>query len=131
MTFLSMGSENVSTGLAWLAVLLSEHYDVQHRALGSKDDLVTSFHEAMRLYPSVAALTRANIKDTEICGYHIPAFTEVNINMYSLHRKQETWGEGAFYSILSFKLEAVLFFRVGVLFIAFITSRYEGYDLKL
>lgn len=96
MTFLTMGSENVSTGLAWLGVFLSEKdEELQHRVRNSKEDLVQAFHDAMRLSPSVAVLTRTNIKDTEICGYFIPRFTEVTINMYSLHRNEETWGENA------------------------------------
>jgi hypothetical protein len=95
MTFLTMGSENVSTGLAWCAVCLSENSEMQEDAIKSKDALLDSFHEAIRLYPSVSVLTRMPLQDTVICGYHIPKFTEVVVNMYALHRNKKTWGENA------------------------------------
>jgi cytochrome P450/NADPH-cytochrome P450 reductase len=90
-----MGSENVSTALSWCAILLSENLPAQREARKSKESLMNAFHEAMRLYPSVAALTRTCSEDTEICGYEIPRFTEVQLNMYSIHRNENTWGEDA------------------------------------
>lgn len=99
MTFLTMGSENVSTGLAWLGVYLSESPEEwQVRVRTSREDRVQAFHDAMRLSPSVAVLTRTNTRDTVLCGYELPRFTEVIVNMYSVHRNEQTWGadSGAF-----------------------------------
>ena len=95
LTFMTMGSENVSTALSWCIVLLSENQTTQINARKSQEALLNAFHEAMRLYPSVAALTRQAIVDTEICGFHIPRHTEVQINLYSIHRNKVTWGENA------------------------------------
>ena len=93
MTFLTMGSENVSTGLAWCAICLSENPTAQEEARLSKEALTVAFHEAIRLYPSVSVLTRMPIVNTSVCGYEIPRFTEVIVNMYAIHRNQKTWGE--------------------------------------
>ncbi|KAH9257348.1 hypothetical protein BASA81_004505 [Batrachochytrium salamandrivorans] len=99
MTFLTMGSENVSTGLAWLGVYLSESpEDWQVKVRTNREDRIQAFHDAMRLSPSVAVLTRTNTRDTVLCGYELPRFTEVIVNMYSVHRNEQTWGanSGAF-----------------------------------
>jgi len=95
MTFLTMGSENVSTGLSWCAVCLAQDQKAQDEARKSKDALTNAFHEAVRLFPSVPVLTRMALTDTELCGYQIPRCTEVVVNIYAIHRNPAVWGENA------------------------------------
>lgn len=49
------------------------------------------FAEALRLRPPVPVIPRAAVKDTALCGYHIPAGTFVIIVTGSQHRLPEIW----------------------------------------
>jgi cytochrome P450 len=95
LTFLTMGSENVSTALSWCVIQLSEHPEAQRNARRSFDTLRSCFDETVRLYPSVPVLTRQCPEETVICGHTIPRATEVVINLYALHRNTRTYGENA------------------------------------
>jgi len=113
MTLLSMGHENISTTLAWALCFLAEHQDIQEKVRAeccsilipgvqpTKDQLAelkllsTIFHEATRLYPSVAVVTRISDQDHVICGYHVPKNQEILIPIYALQRDQSQWGKSA------------------------------------
>lgn len=96
LTFLLMGHENVASALSWTLVLLSENPSEQEAVRNDPTHLRECFHESMRLFPSVAALTRQNWRrDDVVCGYTVPRHTEIAINVYSLHRNASSWGDDA------------------------------------
>uniref|UniRef100_A0A0L8I0D2 Cytochrome P450 n=1 Tax=Octopus bimaculoides TaxID=37653 RepID=A0A0L8I0D2_OCTBM len=45
--------------------------------------------EALRIYPITFATSRVTNKDIEVCGYHIPANTHVQCNVYGLGRNSD------------------------------------------
>jgi len=96
LTFLTMGHENVASGLAWTTLCLAHNpVALNDCRAGGREALENAFNEAVRLYPSVAGLTRTNMVATNLLGYEIPRFTEVIVETYSIHRNPITWGENA------------------------------------
>jgi cytochrome P450 len=49
--------------------------------------------EAMRLYPPAPMLGRRAVSDDQVCGYHIPAGTDVLLAPWVVHRHPEFWDE--------------------------------------
>jgi len=117
MTFLTMGHENISTAMSWLLLQLAQNPDIQNQArkqviesgifksttppanlkmkLNSLSVLSDSFLEASRLYPSVAVLSRMNPKETQVCGFTIPAYQQLVVSIYDLNRDSSQWGDDA------------------------------------
>jgi cytochrome P450 len=122
LTFLTMGHENVSSGIAWTLVQLAENPAAQDsvraqvarsafwrkecagelngeagvfEALAELTLVEQAFLESARLYPSVPVISRMATTDTVVAGYRIPAGTEVVFNLYGLNRDTEAWGEDA------------------------------------
>jgi hypothetical protein len=62
-------------GGGWSATSLRELTELTH-----------CFHEAARLYPSAPVLTRVATCGGVVCGYEVPAGTEVVCNTYACHR---------------------------------------------
>merc|ERR1712217_160038 len=109
MTFLSMGHENVATAIAWTLVFLGERQELQQRVrdeirsvlqegrsspkvpsyklLEQMPLLTEVFEEAVRLFPSVPAVTRCAQCPTELFGFAIPRGTEVVLNLYAAQRQ--------------------------------------------
>ena len=111
MTLLTMGHENIATALSWTIVLLAENKDKQkvckqetientnnsnnniYKASYMMDEnsfskLTACFNEAIRMYPSVPAVTRQIIsdQDTTICGYEMRKGDEIVLNIHGMHR---------------------------------------------
>lgn len=115
MIFLTMGHENVATGVAWTVLKLAENKAAQDAVrqeilskgatenafldpLGVRRNypvLVNSFFEATRLYPSVPVVTRMSLNEQTILEYKIPAETEVIIPLYIIHRDPSVWGRNS------------------------------------
>lgn len=106
LTFLTMGHENVGTALAWTLIFLSKDQQAQENVRKEIRDVVGShgnmpwesmdelptlsaaFDEAIRLFPSVPAVTRAAAKKEgcSLMGYHIPSDVEIVCNLYAHNR---------------------------------------------
>eukprot|EP01062_Namystynia_karyoxenos_P081811 TRINITY_DN9073_c0_g1_i1.p1 TRINITY_DN9073_c0_g1~~TRINITY_DN9073_c0_g1_i1.p1 ORF type:complete len:547 (+),score=127.74 TRINITY_DN9073_c0_g1_i1:104-1642(+) len=101
MTLLTMGHENVSSGVSFALLLLADDPELQRRArrevlaqgekldfaaLGRLPLLCRVLEEATRLYPSVPGLTRQPLVDATVCGYRVPQGTEVVLNLVAAHR---------------------------------------------
>ncbi len=122
LTFLTMGHENISSGIVWTLVQLAENPVAQDsvraqvarsafwrkecagelngeagvfEALAELTLVEQAFLESARLYPSVAVISRMATTDTVVAGYRIPAGTEIVFNLYGLNRDTEAWGEDA------------------------------------
>jgi cytochrome P450 len=49
--------------------------------------------EAMRLYPSAPLIGRLSVAEDEICGYHIPAGTDIITAPWVTHRHPQFWDQ--------------------------------------
>jgi cytochrome P450 len=103
LIFLLAGHETTSTALTYTLHLLGRHPDVQDRVREEADAAGNDttklaytemvLKEAMRLYPSAPLMGRLTVADDEICGYHIPAGTDIITAPWVTHRHPQFWDE--------------------------------------
>lgn len=108
MALLFASHETTATAMTWTLYLLSLHPHVFERMVAEVDEVVGDgqvdlrhlprlpyvtavFHEAMRLYPPVWALTRQATTDTTLGGYRIRTGDYVVISPYLVHRHPQHW----------------------------------------
>src|SRR5579871_269398 len=106
LTFLSAGHETTANALAWSAFLLSQspYWYARVRAeadaalIGDRNGLLQRLvvtravvEEALRLYPSIAALSRAAERADSIAATQVPEGTLIVIAPYILHRHRRLW----------------------------------------
>jgi cytochrome P450 len=108
MIFLIMAAHDTSTStMTAMTYYLGKHPEWQQRcreeslslekqALGYDDvDKLTSLDlvmkEAMRLQPPLPGMARMAVKDTDLCGYFVPAGTFIMVSMSLLHRLPTIW----------------------------------------
>jgi cytochrome P450 len=106
LTFLSAGHETTANALAWSAFLLSQspYWYARVRAEadaelnGDRNGLLQRLvvtravvEEALRLYPSIAALSRAAERADSIGATEVPAGALIVIAPYILHRHRRLW----------------------------------------
>ena len=61
--------------------------------LSKLEYLTQCIKEGLRMYSPVFWMQRQLATDTQIDGYHIPAGTNIGINVYVMHHLKEVWGE--------------------------------------
>ncbi|KAK6934093.1 Cytochrome P450 [Dillenia turbinata] len=110
--FYHAGQETTSILLLWTMVLLSQHQEWQKRArdevfqVFGRDEpkfdglnrlkiLTMILHEVLRLYPSLAVVTRVTVKETKVGEMTLPAGVEVRLPIMLVHRDRDIWGEDA------------------------------------
>lgn len=110
MTLIVAGHETTASGLNWIWYLLSEHPEVAsrlHTEIDATPDVAAPglaqmealsytqqvINEALRLYPPGWLLSRRTIEPDVLCGYAVPAATEVMLPIYLLHRHPGFWGD--------------------------------------
>jgi cytochrome P450 len=108
LIFLLAGHETTSTALTFTLHLLGRHPDVQDRVRSEVMSVIgdqpptaehvramtyttAALQEALRLYPSAPLIGRRSVADDEICGYHVPAETEVAVVPWVIHRRADLW----------------------------------------
>ena len=108
MTLVVAGHETTASGLNWAWYLLAKHPQVDARmhaeieatpeltapGLGAMEALQYTqnvINEALRLYPPGWLLSRRSIEPDVLCGYEIPAGTDVLLSPYLLHRHPQYW----------------------------------------
>jgi enediyne biosynthesis protein E7 len=108
LTILLAGHETTASTLSWTWYLLDRHPGVAERMRAEAADILGDrlpcyedlrelryttmvIQEAMRLYPPVWGLTRRSINADEVGGYHVPAWADVMICPYTLHRHPGFW----------------------------------------
>ncbi|CAI9089134.1 OLC1v1023645C1 [Oldenlandia corymbosa var. corymbosa] len=108
--FYFAGQETTATLVVWSLVLLSQHPEWQSRAreevfrvfggteinfdaLNHLKVVTMILNETLRLYPSVAALSRTVIEDTRIGKYFLPAGTLFTLQIVQMHHDPEIWGD--------------------------------------
>ena len=110
VTIFSAGHETTSNALAWTFLLLARHpgeaarvYAEVDAALQGRTPTVADLpampfarnviQEAMRLHPPAWITDRCAIADDEVCGYHIPAGTQVLVSPWATHRDPRFWDD--------------------------------------
>ena len=105
--FLLAGHDTTATTLTYACWALGHHPGLQDRvaaevtALGDRpltsDDVprlsytVQVLHEALRLCPPAAAVSRMAMQDIEVDGHRVEAGTLVAVGIYALHRDPALW----------------------------------------
>jgi len=110
MTLIIAGHETGATTLNWAWYLLSQNPAEEKKLQDEVDNGVAGdiptfdevgkmpfsrqvIEEALRLYPPVWLYSRTAIADDNICGYDIPAGTNIFFAPYYLHRHPDFWDE--------------------------------------
>jgi cytochrome P450 len=110
LTLVVAGHETTASGLNWTWYLLAQHPGVEAKlhaeldrlpeaalrapSLGQAEQLTYTrqvIDEALRLYPPGWLLSRRTIEPDVLCGYQIPAGTNVLLPLYLLHRHPRYW----------------------------------------
>lgn len=108
MTLLLAGHETTANALAWTLMLLGLHKKVQDNLRDEVLSVVSSeipsleelrtlrytkmvLEESMRLFPPAATIGRKALAADEICGYAVPAGTNVNLSQWVTHRHPDFW----------------------------------------
>jgi cytochrome P450 len=108
LTLVVAGHETTASGLNWTWYLLSRHPEVEARLHAELDGVPDEtapglarmeqltyagqvINEALRLYPPGWLLSRRTLQPDVLCGYEIPAGTNVLLPLYLLHRHPRYW----------------------------------------
>ncbi|QBD75535.1 cytochrome P450 [Ktedonosporobacter rubrisoli] len=108
MTLLIAGHETTANALSWTWYLLSQHPDAEQRLCEELDTALNGrvpsiedlanlpytrmvIEEALRLYPPAWAFSRHALEDDELCGYHIPAGSDLFLSPYTTQRHPDFW----------------------------------------
>jgi cytochrome P450 len=103
LALLLAGHETTSNTLTWMWYLLSQNPEVEARWHAELESVLSGrtpvagdlpqlaytrmvFLETLRLYPPVWILSRRPRSDFEIGGYHVPAWSSLNICSFLTHR---------------------------------------------
>eukprot|EP00002_Diphylleia_rotans_P024826 TRINITY_DN48_c0_g1_i6.p1 TRINITY_DN48_c0_g1~~TRINITY_DN48_c0_g1_i6.p1 ORF type:complete len:514 (+),score=132.22 TRINITY_DN48_c0_g1_i6:50-1591(+) len=111
MTFLAAGHETTAMLSAYTIYCLCHNPDIQEKLMQEIDQVMGErtvveyediialkylkmvFDETLRFYPLVPFLARANVKDTTVAGYDIPANSNVMIPLIALNKLPQFWDE--------------------------------------
>jgi cytochrome P450 len=110
MTLIVAGHETTASGLNWTWYLLSQNPQAEQRlhaeidateeqaapSLADMESLAYTKNvcdEALRMYPPGWLLSRRTIAPDTLCGYSVPAGTDVLLCLYLLHRHPRYWKE--------------------------------------
>lgn len=109
--FVIAGFETTATLIMWTLYYLAENPQYQNRVreeiktvVGHKQDieyddykqlafLEKVINETLRLRPGFPFIIRACAEDTELCSWHIPKGSAVNLNLRAVHMNPEIWGD--------------------------------------
>jgi cytochrome P450 len=105
------GHETTASALGFVLYVLGKYPHVQQKLveeiesvcgmdktptyeqLNSMEYLYDIIRETMRLYSPVGGVTpKIAAEDTEICGYHIPKGTLINMSLWSVHHSEVYYG---------------------------------------
>ncbi|WP_020107884.1 cytochrome P450 [Nocardia sp. 348MFTsu5.1] len=105
--FMFAGHDTTSTTLTYSLWALGHHTDIQDRVAGevaafggrtlTPSDVpnlsytVQVLHEALRLCPPAAMLSRQTVTDIDVDGYRVEAGTAAVVGIYAMHRDPTLW----------------------------------------
>lgn len=107
-TLVLAGHETTAQALTWTFMLLSQHPEVERRALAEIREVCGDrppcfedlkaldytgrvIDEALRLYPPAWIFERQSLVELELGGYRVPEQTIVGVAPYALHRNPKYW----------------------------------------
>jgi cytochrome P450 len=111
LSVLLAGHETTASALSWCCHLLATHPETQRlvreevlRALPERTLPAAAalprlpytrmvLEETLRLYPPVWMITRRAIAEDTVCGYEVPAGSDMLISIYNLHRHPRLWDD--------------------------------------
>jgi cytochrome P450 len=110
VTMLVAGHETTATTMSWIWTLLHQHPEVEAKLHAEVDNVLAGrlptledlprlpysrmvVEEALRLYPPLYVLSRKVREDDELCGFHIPGGSSVDLSPYATQRLPEFWEE--------------------------------------
>jgi cytochrome P450 len=109
IAFMIAGHDTTATALAFALWALGRHPDIQDRVVAEVSDLgdreitpddvphlgytVQVIHEALRLCPPAAAVSRVAVQDIAVGGYRVQAGDILTVGIYALHRDPSLWAE--------------------------------------
>ncbi|KAH9605209.1 hypothetical protein KSS87_018157 [Heliosperma pusillum] len=77
---------------AELDTVVGKERQVEESDLKNLVYLQAALKETLRLYPAAPlSVPRESIEDCTVNGYHIPAGTQLFVNLYKIHRDPEVW----------------------------------------
>ncbi|UJW29590.1 cytochrome P450 [Saccharothrix sp. AJ9571] len=102
------GYETTSNSVSWLMHTVGTHPEVQRRLIEEVDTVLNGraptfddvlklkytrmiVDETLRLYTPAWQTMRSSIEEDVIGGFHIPARSDLYLNIYALHRHPEFW----------------------------------------
>ncbi|MGH3641332.1 MAG: cytochrome P450 [Mycobacterium sp.] len=107
--FMLAGHDTTSTTISYALWALGHHRELQDRVfievaeLGDRplttDDVprlgftVQVLHEALRLCPPAASMSRMVMRDIEVDGFRVPAGTLAVVGVYAMHRDPALWDD--------------------------------------
>ncbi|MGW4354473.1 cytochrome P450 [Nocardia sp. NPDC004582] len=106
--FLFAGHDTTATVVTFALYLLGRDTEIQDRVrrevdqhlptaaptsadLAALGETTMVLKEAARLYPPAPYLSRVAMRDSEICGYRIPAHSDVTIAPWVIHHRADLW----------------------------------------
>ncbi|XP_074284343.1 cytochrome P450 CYP82D47-like [Silene latifolia] len=112
MAIILAATDTTSVSLTWALSLLLNNKDALKKTQAELDSIVGKqrqveesdlknlvylqavVKETLRLYPAAPlSVPRESIEDCTVDGYHIPAGTQLFVNLYKIHRDPNTWEE--------------------------------------
>ena len=108
ITIFLAGHETTATALVWTFLALERYPEAEARLHAELDEVLGGaeprladlpnlpwtrmvIEETMRLYPTVAMISRQAAEDDDIAGVRVPRGTIVNLNIWLAHRNPEAW----------------------------------------
>ncbi|WP_068274406.1 cytochrome P450 [Aldersonia kunmingensis] len=106
LIFLFAGQDTTSIALTFALWLLGRHPEIQQQVRDEADRVLTGqtptaedvralgyttmvLKEATRLYPPVPYVARKAVEERELCGYRIPAGSDVATSAWVIHRRPD------------------------------------------
>jgi cytochrome P450 len=109
IVFIIAGHDTTATALAYTLWALGRHPDIQERVAAEVADMgdreltpedvprlgytVQVLHEALRLCPSAAAVSRVALQDMDVDGYRVQAGDMLAVGIYAVHRDPSLWDD--------------------------------------
>ncbi len=97
LTLFAAGHETSANAAAWTLYALARDPALWARAREDARFLAAAVHEALRLYPVIAAAPRYARRELALGGFTLPAGTRLTVSLYLIHRHPAVWKDpGAF-----------------------------------
>lgn len=108
MTIFLAGHETTASLVSWALYLLAQHPAAEQRMRAEHAAVLAGraptfaeigqltyarmvLDETLRLYPTAWIFGRRAVADDVVCGYHLPANTQITISPYATHRDPAFW----------------------------------------